>query len=197
MVRVGGVILAAGSSSRFGAPKQLLEFHGEMLVQRIVRAAQEGGCSPVVVVTGESHEPITAAVTDLHPLVIRNENSMRGIGTSIRVGVEQLVDRDIDAIVLLTCDQPAVDLRVVCALIKEHGRSGRPIVASHYANTLGIPALFHRSLFDELLRLPDERGAKTLIEKDPSRVAQVDFPNGVFDLDTPEDLLAWQERQLK
>jgi CTP:molybdopterin cytidylyltransferase MocA len=52
-------------------------------------------------------------------------------------------------------------------------------------------------LFDELLRLPDERGAKTLIEKDPSRVAQVDFPNGGFDLDTPEDFLAWQERQLK
>ncbi len=197
MVRVGAVVLAAGSSSRFGEPKQLLELHGEMLVQRIVRVAKEGGCSPVVVVTGASDKPVAAAVADLHPLVIRNENWVRGIGTSIRVGVEQLFACDLNAIVLLACDQPMVDSAVVSALIAEYERSGRPIVASHYANTLGIPALFHRSLFDELLRLPDERGAKMLIQKNPARVAQLDFPGGIFDLDTPEDLLAWQERQLK
>ena len=118
MVRVGGVILAAGSSSRFGAPKQLLEFYGEMLVQRIVRVAQEGGCSPVVVVTGASDKPVAAAVAGLHPLVIRNENWVRGIGTSIRVGVEQLTDHDISAIVLLACDQPAVDSDVVTILLQ-------------------------------------------------------------------------------
>jgi molybdenum cofactor cytidylyltransferase len=197
MVRVGAVVLAAGSSSRFGEPKQLLEFHGEMLVQRIVRVAQEGGCSPVVVVTGDSHQPVAAAMADLHPLVIRNENLVGGIGTSIRVGVQRLTDHDISAIVLLACDQPAVDRAVVSALIAEYESSSCPIVASHYANTLGIPALFHRSLFDELLHLPDERGAKMLLQKNPARVVHIDFPGGIFDLDTPEDLLAWQKRQLK
>jgi molybdenum cofactor cytidylyltransferase len=60
---------------------------------------------------------------------------------------------------------------------------------------VGIPALFHRSVFDELLGLPDEHGAKALVQENLSRVGQVDFANGAFDLDTPEDLLTWQERQ--
>jgi molybdenum cofactor cytidylyltransferase len=193
MVRVGAVILAAGGSRRFGQPKQLMEFCGETLVQRVVRAAQEGGCSPALVVTGESHEPVTAAVAALHPLIVRNENWSRGIGSSIRLGVEQLCQHAIDAIILLTCDQPAVDRGVVCNLISEHERSGCPIVASRYAHTVGIPALFHRSVFDELRRLPDEHGAKAFVLRNLSRVAQVDFANGAFDLDTREDLLTWQE----
>jgi xanthine dehydrogenase accessory factor len=193
MGNIGAIVLAAGSSSRLGQPKQLLDFWGEPLVHRLVCAAQEGGCSPVVLVTGELHGPVARAATDLHPLVIQNENWLHGLGSSIRVGVAQLITYDINAVVLLACDQPAVDSGVVRALIEEHERSGRPIVASHYADTLGIPALLHRSCFGELLRLPDERGAKMLIEKNPSRVAQVDFPAGLFDLDTPEDLLAWQK----
>jgi molybdenum cofactor cytidylyltransferase len=194
MARVGAIILAAGGSRRLGQPKQLIQFQGETLVQRVVRAAQEGGCTPVLVVTGESHEPVTTAVAALHPLTVRNENWSRGIGSSIWLGVEQLCQHAIDAIILLTCDQPAVDMGVVCALIAEHERSGCPIVASRYADTVGIPALFHRSMFDELRRLPDSHGAKALIQKNPSRVAQVDFANGAFDLDTREDLLtrdAW------
>lgn len=196
MGNIGAVVLAAGSSSRFGKPKQLLEFQGEMLVQRIVRSAQESGCSPVVVVTGEAHKPVTAAVTDFHSLVIRNENWARGIGSSIRVGVEQLTAYDLKAMVLLACDQPAVDRHLISALIQEHERSGLPIVASYYANSPGIPSLFHRSLFDELLRLPDERGAKMLIQENRTRVARLDFPSGIFDLDTPGDFQAWQKREL-
>jgi molybdenum cofactor cytidylyltransferase len=84
---------------------------------------------------------------------------------------------------------------VVCNLIAEHERSGCPIVASRYAHTVGIPALFHRSVFDELRGLPDEHGAKALVQENLSRVAQVDFANGAFDLDTQEDLLTWQGRQ--
>ena len=195
MVRVGAVILAAGGSTRLGQPKQLIQFRGEPLVQRVVRAAQEGGCSPALVVTGESHESVIAAVVASRPLIVRNENWSRGIGSSIRLGVEELYQHAIDAIILLICDQPAVDTGVVCALIAEHKRSSCPIVASRYAHTLGIPALFHRSVFDELRRLPEEDGAKALVQENLSRVAQVDFANGAFDLDTREDLLAWQEHQ--
>jgi molybdenum cofactor cytidylyltransferase len=189
MVGIGAVVLAAGGSSRFGQAKQLVELFGETLVQRVVRAAHDGGCGPVIVVTGESHELVTAAVAGFDPLIVRNEHWARGIGSSIRLGVERLTHHAVDAIVVLACDQPAVDSGVVSALIEEHARSGCPVVASHYADTLGIPALFHQSLFDELLRLPDEHGAKVLIQKDPSRAAHIDFANGAFDVDTPEDLL--------
>src|SRR5690242_8005306 len=115
MVRAGAVILAAGSSRRLGQPKQLIEFRGETLVHRMVRAGKEAGCDPVIVVTGAFHESITASVADLHSLVVRNENWARGIGSSIRVGVAQLTAHDLNVIILLTCDQPAVDSTVICA----------------------------------------------------------------------------------
>lgn len=195
MARVGAIILAAGGSRRFGRPKQLTRLGGLTLVERVVQAAHSGGCSPAVVVTGESHESVAEAIAGLNPLIVRNENWSRGIGSSIRVGVERLGQHGIDALLLLACDQPGVDRRVVSALIKEHKRSGQPIVASRYAGTSGIPALFHRSLFEELLQLPDTCGAKLLIQKNSSRMAHIDFADGVFDLDTSEDLLTWQERQ--
>jgi molybdenum cofactor cytidylyltransferase len=194
MVRVGAVILAAGGSTRFGQPKQLIKFAGETLVQRAVRAAQEGGCSPVLMVTGESHEAVSAAVAAMHPHIVRNESWSRGIGSSIRLGVEQLSQHAIDAIILLACDQPAVDMGVVSALIAEHERSGCPIVASRYADTLGIPVLFQRSMFDELRHLPDQHGAKALTQENLWRGAQIEFAYGAFDLDTREDLLTWEHR---
>jgi molybdenum cofactor cytidylyltransferase len=193
MGNIGAVVLAAGSSSRLGQPKQLLDFEREPLVHRVVRAAQEAGCAPVVLVTGALHEDLERAVADLHPRVIENQHWSRGLGSSIRLGIEQLSEADVNAAMLLACDQPAVHSGVVRALIQEHERSGQPIVASHYAETLGIPALFHRSCFDELLRLPDAHGAKMLIQSDLLRVARIEFPGGVLDLDTPGDLLAWQQ----
>jgi molybdenum cofactor cytidylyltransferase len=158
-------------------------------VQRIVRVAQHGGCDPVVAVTGAFHESVAASLTELNPRLVANHLWSRGIGSSIRTGLRHLMDENIGAVILLTCDQPAVDATVIRGLIETHEKTGRPVVASHYAGTLGVPALFHRSLFDELMRLPDENGAKILIEKDASRVAAQSFPNGIIDLDKPEDLL--------
>jgi molybdenum cofactor cytidylyltransferase len=190
MNEVGAIVLAAGSSSRLGQPKQLLEFNGEALVHSGVRAAVEGGCEIVCVVTGAERETVERAIADFHPLLVHNGEWARGVGSSIRVGVQRLCD--CAAVVLLTCDQPAVDAGIIESLIEQHRKTGRPVVASHYADTLGIPALFHRSLFPELERLPDTTGAKGLIEMDPGRVAKIEFPEGAIDIDSPGDLQAWQ-----
>jgi molybdenum cofactor cytidylyltransferase len=96
--------------------------------------------------------------------------------------------------VLLACDQPKLDASIVRALIRTHEETGRPIVGSRYAETLGIPTLFSRDCFEELLRLPDDRGAKGLIAMDPNRVAQIEFGNGEVDIDTPKDLQTWLSR---
>ena len=186
---IGAIILAAGSSRRLGQPKQLLKLGGDTLVQRVVRAARDGGCDPVVVVTGAFRESVAASLTDLNPRLVSNHRWERGIGTSIRTGLYGLANNNIDAAIVLTCDQPAVDATVIRALIEEYEKTSRPIVASRYADTLGVPALFDRAVFPELARLPDENGAKIVIQKDRSRVASLSFPNGIIDLDKPEDLL--------
>lgn len=190
MSRIGGLILAAGGSTRLGRPKQLLTFEGETLVHAAVRAAREGGCDPVCVVTGDEPEPVMISLTGEKVIFAHNENWRRGMGSSIRVGVESV--KGADGLVILACDQPAVTGRIVRSLIETAQRSGSVIVASAYAGTLGIPVFFGRDCFDELLSLPDEKGAKGVIEADPARVTGFDFPEGERDLDTPEDLQAWR-----
>jgi molybdenum cofactor cytidylyltransferase len=121
MGRVGAVVLAAGNSSRLREPKQLLEFNGEALVHSAVRAALGGRCEIVCVVTGAERETVETAVADLHPLLVHNREWRRGIGSSIRSGVQGLCD--CSALVLLACDQPALDSRIVRALIRTYEKN--------------------------------------------------------------------------
>jgi molybdenum cofactor cytidylyltransferase len=203
MRNVGAVVLAAGGSSRLGQPKQLLKFRGETLIRRAIRAAHEAGCDPIVVVVGEISEAIRSELdirdsrispsSDRDPgvrttrvTVVENPEWKRGIGTSIRRGLEQLPP-SVDATVLLTCDQPFVDGSIVNELIGLHRKSGKPIAASKYATTLGVPALFDRSCFAELVGLPDDSGAKRLISARPNDVVPIAFEAGAIDIDTPED----------
>ena len=69
------------------------------------------------------------------------------------------------------------------------------MVASTYAGTLGVPALFHRSVFDSILKIDDEHGAKKVIESNESLIETVDFPGGAIDIDTPEDLVRLKSRK--
>ena len=185
----GAVILAAGGSSRFGQSKQLLPFRGKTLLRTIINAACEAGCSPVVVVIGSNDEKIHPELAHAKVIEVRNANWLRGIGSSIRSGVQALIDYapDVAAILLLVCDQPAVNARVIENLIATRETTKKEIVASSYADTVGVPALFDRSLFERLLSLGDEAGAKSIILQNLDRVAQFAFPEGAIDIDTWED----------
>jgi molybdenum cofactor cytidylyltransferase len=188
----GAVILAAGGSSRFGQPKQLLTFRGKTLLRTIVEAACKAGCSPVVVVTGNDDGKILQELAHVNTIKVRNKNWQRGIGSSIRIGVQALIDEvpDVAAVLLLVCDQPAVDERVIERLFATREATKKDIVASSYADTVGVPAVFDRFLFKELLAIGDESGAKSIILQNPERVAQFAFPEGAIDIDTWED---WKE----
>ena len=189
MRKIGAIILAAGGSSRLGHSKQLLLFRGKALVRNIVDAACEAGCSPVLVVTGNNAEEIHRELAHANVIEIRNTNWQRGIGSSIRGGVRALIDHapDVEATFLLACDQPAVNARLIERMIATHAATKKDIVASSYASTFGVPALFDRSLFEELLALGDETGAKSIILQNRRRVAQLAFPEGAIDIDTWED----------
>jgi molybdenum cofactor cytidylyltransferase len=191
---VGAIILAAGDSSRFGRPKQLARFDGKSLVRRVVDAADAAGCSPIMVVIGSERAGIEDELREAPVVLIENQNWKTGIGSSIRTGMQSLsnVAPQIQAVVMLICDQPAVNARTIKDLITTHEESKRDIVACSYGDTVGVPALFDRSLFVELRSLSDESGAKSVILKDPKRVAQFAFPDGALDIDSPED---WKKLQ--
>ena len=189
MQKIGAVILAAGESSRFGRPKQLVQFRGKSLVRRVVDAAKDANCSAIVVVLGSRREQIERELKETDAIVAENEDWRRGIGSSIRVGVESAVNQapDIEAIVLLTCDQPFIKTDTIECLIAMREKTKKAIVASSYSETLGVPALFDRSCFQELLALDDETGAKAIILSNRERVAELLFPEGKIDIDTAPD----------
>jgi molybdenum cofactor cytidylyltransferase len=212
MHNIGAVILAAGESSRLGQPKQLLQFRGKSLLRRAVDGANEAGCSPIVVVLGSGTQTAVyahrrgwlASESGKHDQmsgsmegqlmgsparIVKNQNWRAGIGTSIRAGVQSLIDNndDVTAIIVLACDQPFVDVGMIKQLIRIRKKTNKPIVAASYSGTLGIPALFDRSCFKELLALRSDRGAKPLILRDQERVATFQFPAGSVDIDTPAD----------
>lgn len=210
--QIAAVILAAGESSRLGQSKQLIEFRGKTLVRRMVDAASEAGCRPILVVVGnrkripQVHAPrslsgetrqhemelfdaVSSELKKTDATIVANPNWKCGIGTSIRAGVQHLIDTAprVDATVLLTCDQPFVNHAVIDGLITLRHETGKPIVAASYAGTLGVPALFDRGYLPELLRLDDSAGAKSIILSNRDQVAEFPFPEGKIDIDTAED----------
>lgn len=186
-MKVAALILAAGGSARLGQPKQLLPYQGQSLVRRTVSAALDGGCSPVLVVVGRDGAEIAQALQGLSIELVPNEQWEWGMSGSIRVGMEKL-PATADAVLLLVCDQPHLDADHVRALLQEEERSGQPMVASAYAGTVGVPALFQRSCFEKLKSLGGETGAKSLLLASPRDCATVNFAKGAIDIDTPDDL---------
>jgi molybdenum cofactor cytidylyltransferase len=183
------VILAAGKSSRLGHPKQLLQFRGQTLVRRIVDAAEEAGCSPIVIVIGSDKNKVAQELERTGAVIVENVNWNKGMGTSIRSGVQRLIDiaPNVEAIVLLVCDQPFVDSHTIEQVIALGEKTKKAIVASSYAGTLGVPALFDRSSAKELLALDDGSGAKPVIFSNRGQVAKFTFPEGQIDIDMAAD----------
>ena len=186
---VGAVVLAAGSSSRMGSPKQTLQYRGESLLRRAALAALGAGCRPVIVVTGANAELSRRELDGLAVREVLNARWETGMASSVRAGVEGLVsaDPDADAAVLLLCDQPHVTADVISGLLAAHRATRSPVVASTYGGGFGVPALFGRALFAELARLEGAAGAKQVIKRYASEAHFLPFPSGEVDVDTPDD----------
>jgi len=186
---VGAVVLAAGSSSRMGSPKQILQFQGRSLIRRAASAALGAGCRPVIVVTGAYAELSRSELGGLDVREVLNTHWETGMASSIRSGIEGLAsaDTDTDAAVFMLCDQPHVTADVISGLVAAYRDTGRPIIASTYEGSFGVPALFSRTLFAELTLLEGSSGAKEVIKRHASEAHFLPFRGGEVNVDTPDD----------
>jgi len=194
---VAALILAAGASKRMGSPKALLPWGGRSLLRHVADVALASPCRETFVVLGAERGPISHELRGLALQQVEHEGWERGMGSSLAAGIRALEAREDPrhpwrGVLVLLCDQPAVTPALLARLIALAGEGARDadsprMVACRYADSLGPPALFERSLFGELRALEGDRGAKALLLRDPEAVASVEFAQGALDLDTPED----------
>lgn len=188
-VKIGGILLAAGGSSRLGRPKQLVEFQGKTLIRRAAETLVHSQCGPIVVVLGAEIAYSAIQIADLSVSSCINENWQTGMSSSIISGLRSLleVEPELDAVVITLCDQPYVNSADIDRLITAFAVSRPPIVAARYGETTGVPALFSSELYPALLKLTGDKGAKGLI-KNSSDIVTVDLGVAALDIDVENDL---------
>ncbi len=182
------IILAAGNSSRMQQTKQLLPFKGESLLVHTIEEAQKS-LMPVIVVLGANSKEIMAGINYMEVDVVDNKNWDSGMASSIKAGIDKAraIYNKMENCILAVCDQPYISSFLFQKLVDQKKVSGKKIVASSYADTLGTPALFDKKYFDDLLNLPGDHGAKNLLQKYAEDVASVSFEKGDIDVDTKSD----------
>jgi molybdenum cofactor cytidylyltransferase len=185
--RIAIIILAAGSSSRLGTPKQLLIRQGKTLIRRIVEMANALNFGKPMVVTGSGSEAIIASLTGLPIEVILNDEWKEGIASSIRAGIRKIVGKGYDGALILVCDQPRLESDTLKRVTEAFDPGKTSLVCCCYKGEPGVPALFASSYFDQLLELKGDRGAKHIIQAAEDRI-MIDFEAGADDIDLPGDL---------
>jgi molybdenum cofactor cytidylyltransferase len=187
--RVGGLLLAAGGSTRFGSPKQLVKFEGKTLIRRAAEAVTGAGCANVVVVLGADFDESCLQVKDLDLVTIENEDWRSGMSSSIKLGLSKLIELEpqLDAVLITLMDQPKVTASHLAAFVDRFAETGPPVIAAEYSGTKGVPALFSRELFDQLLLLEGDRGARSIIRGRPG-VLTIPLGAASIDIDSVVDL---------
>jgi molybdenum cofactor cytidylyltransferase len=185
---IAAIVLAAGTSSRMGRQKLLLPMaDGRPLVRIAVEQVQAAGLDDTVVVLGREAEAVAHALSGLPVRTVVNPHYAEGQSTSLQAGLEALRPGT-EAAVIALGDQPLPDPDVIRRLVAAFRTSGRPIAAPVYRDGRGNPVLFAAALLGELRAVTGDRGAREIIARDRSRVAEVtvDAPMPA-DIDTPED----------
>ena len=186
--RIAAIILAAGSASRMGQPKQLLDWGGRPLVRVVAEHALEARLDHVLVVVGAASDAVAAALADMPIELIQNPAFAEGQSTSLRAGIAALTS-DVSAALVLLGDQPFVSPEIISRIVDEWRASGGTIVAPVYRGQRGNPVLFAKEVFGELLAIEGDRGARAILATHPGRVRTVAFDDDrpLADIDTPED----------
>jgi len=180
------IVLAAGPSLRMGVPKQLLRFRGQPLLRHVVTTAIAAGYREVFVVVGAHHVAMKPALADLPVSIVHNPRWADGLGTSIRAGINALSTR-VTRVAFILGDQPFVRADFLAGLLTSAATTDRPIIASRYAGTVSLPALFARSTFDRLACLPPEAGCEQVLRELAGQTVVIDCPEGALDIDTQDD----------
>jgi CTP:molybdopterin cytidylyltransferase MocA len=185
---ISAILLAAGEARRFGAPKLLEDLHGRPVVYWSAELLRRTPVDEVIVVVAPDHDGIRNALRDVDVKFIVNATAHLGMGTSIASGVAA-VHPSSEAVLVALGDEPMLGVASLRRVVERYRAGGAAVVVPTYRGTRGHPVLFERSVFQELLALRGDQGARSVTER---LAAQVSFcelaQDAPIDVDTPDDL---------
>jgi len=180
------LILAAGESKRLGHPKQLVQFKNKTLLQHTIDLSQLFNNSDTYLILGAHYQQIISSIKDVK--VILNKYWSSGMGSSISVGINEIISKGYQGALILLCDQPFLSKEHITNIFESYESSEFKIVSSRYNTQIGAPCFFSNQYFDALSKLNGEKGAKSIIQNNIDDCFLVDFDLGYIDIDTPQDL---------
>lgn len=187
-MRVGGILLAAGQSSRIagGHHKLLAEFNGVSLVRKSAETMLRSGLSSVVVVTGHRSTEIERVISDLPLSVIVNEHFSAGMGTSLSCGFGHDSLRTCSGALIMLADMPAVTEEHIDRLVATfRALGGRQVVRGASERQAGHPVVVPAYLFESMKELKGDEGAKAIFKGSRAAIHLVDLgPAALHDVDT-------------
>ena len=186
-MRIAGLVLAAGESKRLGRPKQLVKYEGKTLLNQAIHTLFETGITDVYVVLGAHRTQIASSIAKADAITIYNDQWRDGMGSSLQTGVKAVsADNQADAILVVLSDQPKVRVAHLNKLINSYDQEH--IICSRYNGINGVPTIFPRLYFTDLMSIAGDEGARKVITKYESEVVSFDCPECAVDIDTPSDL---------
>jgi molybdenum cofactor cytidylyltransferase len=185
--RVAGVVLAAGSSSRLGSNKLLIDLGGETIVRRAARRALEAGLAPVIVVLGFEADRVAEALRGLDVMPVVNLDHAGGMHGSLQAGIRR-VPSDCEAAVVILADMPLVTSAMSAGLVARFRSGLEPLVISLYGDVQAPPTLYARALFPALGAAGEGCGRQVVRDHRDEAAAMKWPPALLADLDRPEDV---------
>jgi len=187
MSRLAGIVLAAGTSSRFGADNKLLAgYRGQAMVRGVVEAALATDLDPVVVVTGHDADRVQEALSGLDVVYAHNAEFASGQAGSLKTGIAAVPKGCAGAMILLA-DMPDVSAEIINQLLDAF-TGDDCIIVPQYDGVRGNPVILGTRNFDQLQKTSGDKGARSLLSGDNVCMIDVDSDAILRDFDTPESL---------
>lgn len=185
---IAHLILAAGSSSRMGKPKQLLKWEDSTFIEQTIDRLCSVDEVKTFVVLGANYDQIYEQIKKKPIRIIRNSEWKEGMGTSIRMGMlsirKELVTYD--GVIVSVIDQPLLDQEYYVKLLQLGIEQRNSIIATQNEETIGVPAFFPKTYFKELSALDADYGARFIIKNHKNDVISISANGAAIDIDTPE-----------
>ena len=188
MANIPILLLAAGSSSRMGQPKQLLPWGGQSLIEHQIQTLLKTG-NPVGVVLGSNSNLVVPVIAKYGVDIFINTAWESGMGSSISLGISQLIQKfpNANGVLITLLDQPLVTTSYIEKIVGAFLPGSQQILVSRSASGwTGVPVIFDKCYFKELTDLSNDEGAKKIIKRHEESVIFLEGGELLEDMDTPE-----------